>query len=1293
MIITKFSGDALSAFRLARKLAELRRCHAAIDNLHAAHVHLIQLTRTLDAGSDARLSLLLDYGRLTGRSERHRPPDFLVAPRPGTLSPWSSKATDIAHNCGLTQVIRIERAVAWYLDSTEFLSRATISEVAASVHDRMTERVFADMEQAKSLFQQTEARPLTHIDISGAGETALIEANRTLGLALSTDEIAYLYDNFRALGRNPTDVELMMFAQANSEHCRHKIFNAAWTIDGVAEPCSLFAMIKNTHAKTPGKILSAYADNSAVTRGYPAARFFPAPETGRYQYYEEPVHLLAKVETQNHPTAISPYPGAATGAGGEIRDESATGRGAIAKAGLCGFTVSNLHIPGFAQPWEMTANRPERIASPLSIMLQGPIGAAAFNNEFGRPALCGYFRTYEQRITTGARTHTYGYHKPIMLAGGFGNIRPEHVHKQAIAARHVLIVLGGPALLIGLGGSTASSLASGESDDILDFASVQRDNAEMQRRCQEVINACWSMGAANPIVSIHDVGAGGLSNALPELVRADGLGAELELGAIPSADPAMSPLELWCNEAQERFVLAVTRAAVDLFARICARERCPFAVLGEATRERQLRLRDARSGRHAIDIPMDLLFGRPPRMARSAASPRQSLPALRLDDITIVDAVERLLHLPAIADKGFLITIGDRSVTGLVARDQMVGPWQVPVADAAVTSASFRGFTGEAMAIGERTPVALIDAPAAARLAVAEAITNLACARILKLEEVILSANWMAACGDSDEDARLYQAVRAVGMEFCPALGVAVPVGKDSLSMKTVWHEGAEERCVVSPLSLIVSAFAPVADVRMSLTPQLIDSPDSVLLLIDLGRGQFRLGASCLAQVYNRIGNRAPDIDDPADLKAFFQCIQLLNEMGLLLAYHDRSDGGLFVTLLEMALAGRVGVDVDLDALAADDLAVLFSEEAGAVIQVRAGELQQVFKLFERTGLGACVHRLGGLNQARTLRITRADTTLFSAELSALQRRWSATSFHMQSLRDNPECAEQAYRHVHDPDDPGLTVRVTFTNHARPGTGARPLLAVLREQGVNGHSEMAAAFDRAGFDCVDIHMTDIIEGRASLARFHGLAACGGFSYGDVLGAGGGWARSILFNNRARDEFSRYFERKNAFTLGVCNGCQMLAQLKSLIPGADHWPRFARNLSEQFESRLLMVEVMKSASILFSGMSGSRLPIVVAHGEGRLDCDATAAQTLIDGELAALRYIDNHGSTAEDYPANPNGSPLGITALVAAEGRVTIMMPHPERVFLSKQWSWKPPDWREEESPWFRLFQNARCWVG
>ncbi|MET1079887.1 MAG: phosphoribosylformylglycinamidine synthase [Pseudomonas sp.] len=1291
-------APALSAFRHGKLLEQLTQKVPAVGGLYAEFAHFAEVAGSLSDDEAGVLARLLKYGPSVAVQE---PAGrlFLVLPRFGTISPWSSKASDIARNCGLSKIQRLERGIAYYVSGS--FSEAEAELIGVALHDRMTQQVLQSLEQAGALFSHAEPKPLSVIDVLGGGRAALERANLELGLALAEDEIDYLVKSFGDLGRNPHDIELMMFAQANSEHCRHKIFNASWDIDGENQDKSLFGMIKNTFELHGEGVLSAYKDNAAVIEGSIAGRFYPNPDSRQYAAVQEPVHILMKVETHNHPTAIAPFPGASTGSGGEIRDEGATGRGAKPKAGLTGFSVSNLRIPGFEQPWEQPYGKPERIVTALDIMLEGPLGGAAFNNEFGRPALTGYFRTFEQAIQTPRGEEVRGYHKPIMLAGGMGNIRAEHVQKAEITVGSKLIVLGGPAMLIGLGGGAASSMATGSSSADLDFASVQRENPEMERRCQEVIDRCWQLGAHNPISFIHDVGAGGLSNAFPELVNDGGRGGRFELRAVPNDEPGMAPHEIWSNESQERYVLAVDAADFERFQAICERERCPFAVVGEATAEPQLTVTDSHFGNNAVDMPLEVLLGKAPRMHRSATREAELGDDFDPATLDLQDAVTRVLRHPAVASKSFLITIGDRSITGLVARDQMVGPWQVPVADCAVTASSFDVYYGEAMAMGERTPLALLDAPASGRMAIGETLTNIAAARISKLSDIKLSANWMAAAGHPGEDARLYDTVKAVGMQLCPELGITVPVGKDSMSMKTGWREDGVDKSVTSPLSLIVSGFAPVLDIRQTLTPQLrLDKGETDLILIDLGRGQNRMGASILAQVHAQLGRQAPDLDDAEDLKAFFAVIQGLNADGRLLAYHDRSDGGLLVTALEMAFAGHCGLSLQLDALAdtsSELAAVLFNEELGALIQVQRDLTAEVLAQFSAAGLGDCVAVIGRpVNNGEVL-IGFNGATVFSGERRLLQRQWAETSYRIQRLRDNQTCAEQEYDGLLEEDNPGLSVKLGYEpsqDIAAPyiKSGVRPRIAVLREQGVNGQVEMAAAFDRAGFAALDVHMSDILAGRVDLNDFKGLVACGGFSYGDVLGAGEGWAKSVLFNDRARDAFSAFFERKDSFTLGVCNGCQMLSNLHELIPGSEFWPHFVRNRSEQFEARVAMVQIQESASIFLRGMAGSRMPIAIAHGEGHAEFESEEA--LLEADLSgcvAMRFVDNHGKVTETYPANPNGSPRGITGLTSRDGRVTIMMPHPERVFRAVQNSWKPDDW-QEDAGWLRMFRNARVWV-
>jgi phosphoribosylformylglycinamidine synthase len=1285
---------ALSSFRINNLLARLQSVEPAIIGFSARFIHFVETEQPLSDDQSEILARLLDYGSEFAATDDDDDDDddgerLLVIPRSGTLSPWSSKATEIAQRCGLTPIRRIERGVEYRIKTHAPLTPAA----TALLHDRMTQSVISG-DADVDLFAHHAPQALQRVALVEQGREALVTANIELGLALSADEIDYLTYSFQALGRNPTDVELMMFAQANSEHCRHKIFNASWTIDGVEQARSLFGMIRNTAEQSPAGILSAYSDNAAVAQGSHARVFIRDAQTGEYRYVEEAAHLLMKVETHNHPTAISPYPGAATGSGGEIRDEGATGRGSATKAGLTGFSVSHLKIPGFSQPWETDHGKPERIASALDIMLEGPLGGAAFNNEFGRPNIAGYFRSFEQPVPD-TENHYRGYHKPIMIAGGMGNIRPMLIEKQPIPAGSLIIVLGGPAMLIGLGGGAASSQASGSGSEALDFASVQRENPEMERRCQEVINHCIALGDDTPIISIHDVGAGGLSNAVPEIIHDCGRGGRFELRNVHNADLGMSPMQIWCNEAQERYVIAIKPESLPQFSTFCERERCLFAVIGEATEAEQLTLNDALLGDQPVDLPMSVLFGKPPKMHRHAEHAEPPKRTLDFSGVVLDEAIRRVLSFPAVADKSFLIHIGDRSVTGLVARDQMVGPWQIPVADVAVTASGFYALTGEAMAMGERTPIATLDAPASGRMAIAEAITNIAAARIDGLKSLKLSANWMAAAGVAGEDAALFDTVKTVGMDLCPALGIAIPVGKDSLSMKTVWQDGDAQKTMTSPLSLIITAFAPVLDISKTLTPQLQAVDDSVLLLLDLGAGKNRLGGSVLAQVYGQLGDTCPDLDDARLLKAFFETVQALNHQGKLLAYHDRSDGGLLATVAEMLFAGRVGVNLTLDKLGDDVLPILFNEELGAVLQVHASDCDDVIRQFTHAGLVDCVQRIGHVIPAQQqLTVNYGGTVVYSASRAKLQAIWSEVSYRMQALRDNPECAAQQFASIADDHDPGLQAVLTFDVNdditAPFIASARPKIAILREQGVNGHVEMAAAFDRAGFTCIDVHTSDIIEGRVSLADFTGLVACGGFSYGDVLGAGGGWAKSILFNARARDEFSAFFNRTDTFGLGVCNGCQMLSGLKDIIPGAEQWPRFMRNTSEQFEARVAMVEIQASPSILLQGMAGSRMPVVVAHGEGRA-VFAGNPRAALDAQAVALCYVDNYGAKTQHFPANPNGSPFGITGLTTTDGRFTIMMPHPERCFRALQNSWRPTDW-QDTGAWLRLFRNARSWV-
>ena len=1284
-------ASSLSAFRRQKLLANLQHRIPSITSVVAEYVHFAEVDGILSDQDYATLAALMTYGpsEQKGATEGTL---LLVLPRPGTISPWSSKATDIAHNCGLQNIVRVERGVAYYLQSECELTEQQSGFLAELLSDRMVETVVSDLQQAEMLFTHQQPRALAQVDILAEGSSALKLANVELGLALADDEIDYLVASFEGLQRNPSDAELMMFAQANSEHCRHKIFNASWTIDGVDEERSLFAMIRNTNNVNGENVLSAYSDNAAVVAGTEGGRFYPDPASKEYGYSQEPVHLLMKVETHNHPTAISPYSGAGTGSGGEIRDEGAVGRGSKPKVGMVGFTVSNLQIPDYIQPWESDYGKPGRIVSALDIMIEGPLGGAAFNNEFGRPNICGYFRTFEMDFAGERR----GYHKPIMIAGGYGNIRADHVDKPEFDPGAQLVVLGGPAMLIGLGGGAASSMTTGTSSADLDFASVQRQNPEIERRCQEVIDQCWQLGESNPIAFIHDVGAGGLSNALPELVKDGGTGGRFELRKIPNDEPGMSPVEIWCNEAQERYVLAILPVDIERFKAICQRERCPYAVVGEATESKQITLVDDHFGNSPVDLPMSVLFGKAPKMHRSATKVALQSTAFSTEFLDLNESVFRVLRHPAVASKSFLITIGDRSVTGMVARDQMVGPWQIPVADCAVTTVTYDSTAGEAMAIGERTPLALIDGPASGRMAIGEAITNISAARIGDIKNIKLSANWMCASGSPGEDEKLYRTVEAVGMDLCPKLGITVPVGKDSMSMRTAWQDAnGEGRAVTSPLSLIITGFSPVLDVRKTLTPQLrTDQGNTELLLLDLGAGANRMGGSILAQVFSEFGDTAPDVDDAQALKGFFDVMQASMERGDILAYHDRSDGGLLTTLAEMSFAGHVGVSVDLSGLDEDTMAVLFTEELGAVVQVLSGSAEALMEKFTDAGVSA--HRLGTLNANDSLEISRDGEILFACNRAALQACWSETSYRVASLRDNAECVQQEFDRILHPDlglstnlsfDPAEDICAPYING-----GAKPRVAIVREQGVNSHVEMGAAFDRAGFTAVDVHMSDLLAGRRTLSEFAGLVACGGFSYGDVLGAGEGWAKTVLFNQQVRDQFQQFFHRPDTFSLGVCNGCQMLSNLKTLIPGAELWPRFVRNLSEQFEARFSLVRIEDSPSVMLQGMAGTHMPIAISHGEGRAEFSSSdALAELQKSRQIALRFLENNLQVADRYPANPNGSPEGITGVTSVDGRATLMMPHPERVYRTVLNSWHPADWGED-SGWMRIFRNARTFT-
>ena len=1299
-------ASALSAFRSQQLLPRIQQVAPDVQAVSACFIHWVALQQKPADALIGTLRQLLTYGEmdLPQKNNVAQFAQIVVMPRLGTVSPWASKATDIARNCGL-DVHRIERVIAYTLTCAggRQLSGAELEKIGAVLHDPMTESVALDMAAPARLFDEVESEPLAHIDILGGGKAALAKANTQFGFALSDDEIDYLVDAFTKLKRNPTDVELMMFAQANSEHCRHKIFNAQFTIDGVAQDKSLFQMIRNTHQLNPQGTVVAYSDNAAVMEGGTMTRWLPQqgkePGAARYEASEVTSHVLMKVETHNHPTAISPFPGASTGSGGEIRDEGATGRGSRPKAGLVGFSVSNLHLPGTQEPWEqVNYGKPEHIASALQIMVEGPLGGAAFNNEFGRPALAGYFRVYEQDVAGKRR----GYHKPIMIAGGVGAIEAPQVHKVQFPAGTLLVQLGGPGMRIGMGGGAASSMAAGANASSLDFDSVQRGNPEIERRAQEVINACWAQGEENPILAIHDVGAGGLSNAFPELVNDAARGARFDLRAIPLEESGMSPKEIWSNESQERYVLAIAPESLEQFSAICARERAPFAVIGCATQARELVLED--KGRDTpVDMPMDVLLGKPPKMQRQDVRNVPEVPEVDLHGVDLQIACEQVLRHPTVANKRFLVTIGDRTVGGLSHRDQMVGPWQVPVADCAVTLADYAGFRGEAMSMGERTPLAVVNAPASGRMAVGEAITNIAAAPV-DLSRVKLSANWMAACGEAGEDAALYDTVKAVGMELCPALGISIPVGKDSLSMRTRWkdsngHPNGSDKQVSAPVSLIVSAFVTLDDVRKTWTPQLQTAENNtVLMLIDLGAGQNRVGGSILAQTLNQVGCTVPDLDAPERLKGLMAALAELRRHDMVLAYHDRSDGGLWATVCEMAFAGHTGVTLQLDQSMHKTqhdwlVRTLFAEELGVVIQLREQDCDAALKVLETHGLAANSHVIGRLNTQDKVQVYAAQELVYSQHREHLHKVWDDVSWRITMMRDNPACAQSEHDLAGD-DDPGLHWYLTFDaaeNIAAPylNLAAKPKVAILREQGVNSHIEMAWAMAQAGFDVYDVHMTDLQTGRATLSDFIGLVACGGFSYGDTLGAGQGWARSILFNAGLREQFTGFFERRDTFALGVCNGCQMLAALAQIIPGTDDWPMFTRNLSEQYEARLSMVEVLDSPSILFNGMAGSRLPIVVAHGEGY----ANFAQHGNEGNvIRAMRYVDGYGQPTEAYPFNPNGSAQGLTAVTTADGRFTVMMPHPERVFRNVQMSWTG-GCVSDLSPWMRMFRNARHWVG
>ena len=1303
MVFELNGARALSDFRAARVLAALQRVSSNIEAVSGRFVHFVHASRELTKAEEERLASLLTYG--DAAEDVRADLAFMVVPRLGTISPWASKATDIVKNCGIEGVLRVERGTVYSLALKAPLTEEEAAQAAGVLHDRMTESVVARDFPAENLFVELEGRPMATVALIEEGRPALERANVEMGLALSPDEIDYLTDAFTKIGRNPTDVELMMFAQANSEHCRHKIFNARWTVDGEEREETLFGMIRRTHKMAPQGTITAYADNAAIFEGAEVTRLYPRPGSGNefgrvFERKDEMTHTVFKVETHNHPTAISPFPGASTGSGGEIRDEGATGRGARPKAGLCGFTTSNLNLPELPQGFENDSDTvtgektdakygaPSRIATPLSIMTEGPLGGAAFNNEFGRPNILGYFRTFEANIG-GTR---YGYHKPIMLAGGIGNIRDDQTKKDVPPAGSLLIVLGGPGMRIGLGGGAASSMTTGSNSEALDFDSVQRGNPEMERRAQEVIDRCWSMGDENPIIAIHDVGAGGLSNAMPELADLSGKGATFDLSKVPVEESGMSPLEIWCNESQERYVIALDAAKIDIFRDFCERERCPFAVLGTITEEADLKLTRPEET-PAVDMPMEVLLGKAPRMHRDVAHVETKLSAFKSEGLDLAKAVTDVLRHPTVGSKSFLITIGDRSVGGLVSRDQMVGPWQVPVADCGVTTLGFETNRGEAMSMGERTPIAVIDAAAASRMAVGEALTNIAAADV-KLPEVKLSLNWMAACGAKGEDAKLFDAVKGAS-DFCVALGISVPVGKDSLSMRTAWEDNGEKKSVTSPVSLIASAAAPVGDVTLTLTPELRKIP-SVLVLADLGCGRARMGGSILAQVAQRFGDTAPDCEDPAMLARFMGALRTLVNEGAVVAYHDRADGGLAATASEMMFASRLGVKLDLTSLTkdADVFAALFNEELGGLMQVPAEKAARVAEVMREAGLASVCHFVGEVVDDDALTISANGAELARLDRADLQKAWTEVSWQIARGRDNPACADSEFARIERKEDTGLFAKTTFDINedvAAPMilTGVRPKIAILREQGVNSQTEMAAAFTRAGFDAYDVHMTDLLTGRADLAEFTGLACCGGFSYGDVLGAGGGWAKTILHNDRMVEMFRTFFNREDTFGLGICNGCQMMSHLRDLIPGASHWPEFVRNTSEQFEARLVNVEVLESPSIFFAGMAGSVMPVVNSHGEGRVQFLRPEDAALVK---AAARFVDPCGNPTEVYPYNPNGSKGGLTSVTTEDGRFTIMMPHPERSHRAQQLSWHPAEWTDA-SGWMRMFRNARKWVG
>ena len=1283
-IIAILGYENNSEFRLNQLRQSIQIDYAG--DIETQEIYFCMLNRNV---SSIKENELLELLSLLNASDNQSFPDksfFFITPRIGTISPWSSKATEILKNCGLSFIDRVEKGECFKWSKE--IEMQDLKLAGKSIADRMTQDVILNLNDISDLFSDLHPSPIKDIDISSKQLLALQQANLELGLALNDEEIMYLFDSYSKTNKDPTDAELMMFAQANSEHCRHKIFNASWTIDGNSQPKSLFDMIRNTHINYSEGVISAYEDNAAILSGNKAERFYP--RDGKYSSHQEEVDLVIKVETHNHPTAISPFSGASTGSGGEIRDEGATGIGAKPKAGLTGFSVSNLRIPSLKERWEIDEDKPDRIASPLEIMIDAPIGAASFNNEFGRPNILGYFRTYEAKTSD----NHFGYHKPIMLAGGLGNIKKEHAFKKKVPVGSKLVVLGGPAMLIGLGGGSASSLSSGEGDTDLDFASVQRENPEMERRCQEVLDRCWQ-DENNPILFIHDVGAGGLSNAIPELVKDSGHGGLINLRDIPNSEPGMSPMEIWCNESQERYVLAIDEDDLERFSFICLRERCPYSVVGEITNGNNLEVYDSHFDNYPISISLETLFGKPPKTHLSFQSSSKNSSTLNLPEEITEDLLCEVLRHPTVASKGFLITIGDRSVTGLISRDQFVGPWQVPVADYGLCKTSFAGISGEAMAIGERTPLSLISSKSAAKISVAEVITNIIPSGIAKLSDIKLSANWMGSPGKLDGNKDLFEAVEAIGMDLCPKWNITIPVGKDSLSMSTEWSESKNNKSVISPLSLIVSGFAAVKDIRIATTPQLKADKDTSLIFIDLAKGKKRMGGSILAQVNKQMGGESPDVECLEEMPNFVEAIHKLLTDKKILAYHDRSDGGLITTLIEMSFASRLGLEINLDSVLEDNnklVDFLFNEELGVVIQVNTKDLDYVYELLDKSSLKDHSHNLGCISTEKEINFSYRDKKILSFPLKVLIENWHKVGFEIQSLRDNPITAEAEFRHDSDINNLGLRPKINFSIPKKIQINStRPRIAILREQGVNGQNEMAAAFNEVGFDCIDVHMTDLISARHTLAEFEGLVACGGFSYGDVLGAGGGWANSILFNKDLRTQFGDFFHNENVFSLGVCNGCQTLSLLKSLIPGATNWPDFKRNKSEKFEARLVQVSVKDSPSIFFKDMGDSIIPVPVAHGEGRVEASVSDISELNNNHHTTITYADDKDSFTEEYPANPNGSLNGIAGVTNISGTVTIMMPHPERAFLKDQYSWSPDEWTHY-SPWIKFFNNAREFI-